>query len=105
MKIFIWNCKKFSNINGSLTFFDNFVIYINCHCLDFSSARSNKMTYDEIVESIASEISRSGKFIVDPSKIRLTQHNFNLGVPMDEPIKYQSFDNLLAMLYINGQVI
>ncbi|KMZ73738.1 hypothetical protein ZOSMA_141G00080 [Zostera marina] len=71
---------------------------------DFYLELSNKMTYDEIVESIASEISRSGKFIVDPSKIRLTQHNFNLGVPMDEPIKYQSFDNLLAMLYINGQI-
>ncbi|EPS70293.1 hypothetical protein M569_04467, partial [Genlisea aurea] len=60
---------------------------------EFSLELAKNHTYDDVVERVAQRLG-----LDDPSKIRLTPHNWYSQQPKLNPIKYRSVDNLLHML-------
>ncbi|XP_009368548.2 ubiquitin C-terminal hydrolase 12-like isoform X1 [Pyrus x bretschneideri] len=60
---------------------------------DFSLELSKLHTYDDVVERVARQLG-----LDDPSKLRLTPHNYYSQQPKPQPIKYRGVDHLTDML-------
>ncbi|PWA92560.1 ubiquitin-specific protease 13 [Artemisia annua] len=65
---------------------------------EFSVELSKLNNYDDVVERVAAHLS-----LDDPSKIRLTSHNFYSQQPKPQPIKYRGVEHLSDMLTHNNQ--
>ncbi|XP_075081805.1 uncharacterized protein LOC107801819 [Nicotiana tabacum] len=66
---------------------------------DFCLELAKSDTYDDVVERVAQRLG-----VDDPSKIRLTPHNYYSQQPKPNPIKYRSVDHLVDMLIHDNQI-
>ncbi|CAI7833682.1 unnamed protein product [Closterium sp. NIES-53] len=75
------------------------VLSVARYSLPCSCRSSKEHMYDEVVERLAEELG-----LDDPSKIRLTTHNYNSQQSKPPAIKYRGVDSLADMLMHFNQV-